>query len=274
MRVFLSYASEDRLIADETRTALAGRGHDVFFDRKSLKPATDYHTALRDKIYWADVFVFLISPSSIARTAYTLTEIDLADNRWGHPKGRVLPVLIVETPWDKIPPFLKGVSVYEPKGNVAAEIAEQVDAMTRTVGPVQWSVNRSVAVALVTAVAIAFGLVGWYAGGWKNRRFPLSIAWNTDAQIDNIVMDSQEHSFSCPAAGTSHDIWAADDRRSYGFTSSICTAAVHAGVLQRALGGPVRVRAAGVKSTFIADEQNGIKPIPAEGDAPTFSFVK
>jgi hypothetical protein len=47
MKVFLSYASEDRQIAEEIQLALTGAGHNVFFDRESLAPAGEFYSRLR-----------------------------------------------------------------------------------------------------------------------------------------------------------------------------------------------------------------------------------
>ena len=42
MIVFLSYASENRDIAEQVNLALTGAGHKVFFDRDSLPAGDDY----------------------------------------------------------------------------------------------------------------------------------------------------------------------------------------------------------------------------------------
>ena len=69
MKIFLSYASEDRPQAEEIQLALAGAGHEVFFDRESLPAGGDYHTRIKASVDAADLFVFLISPDSVARVA-------------------------------------------------------------------------------------------------------------------------------------------------------------------------------------------------------------
>ena len=126
MKIFLSYASEDRPRAEEIQLALAGAGHEVFFDRESLPAGGDYHTRIKASVDAAELFVFLISPDSVAAGGYALTEMGYARSRWPHPKGHVLPVLLRPTPFTTIPAYLKSVTVLEPSGNTAAEVVASV----------------------------------------------------------------------------------------------------------------------------------------------------
>src|SRR5215510_5682057 len=119
MQIFLSYASEDREIADLIHLALLGGGHKVFFDRESLPPGGDYHARIRNAVEHSDLFLFLISPNSVAQGSYALTELKYARARWPHPKGRVLPVRLRAVSWETIPGYLKAVTVLEPEGNPA-----------------------------------------------------------------------------------------------------------------------------------------------------------
>jgi len=132
MKIFLSYASEDRPQAEEIQLALAGAGHDVFFDRESLPASGDYHARIKASVDEADLFVFLISPDSVALGGYALTEMGYARSRWPHPKGHVLPVLLRPTAFPTMPAYLKSVTVLEPRGNAAAEV---VAATARLAAP-------------------------------------------------------------------------------------------------------------------------------------------
>lgn len=131
MKVFLSYAAENRAIAEETRLAVVGAGHHVFFDKDELPPAGDFHSRLREAVSSADAFVFLVSPHSVEPGTYTLTELKLARERWPHPKNHVLPVLIEPTPRERIPAYLLAVTILEPEGNAPAEVASAIDALAR-----------------------------------------------------------------------------------------------------------------------------------------------
>lgn len=129
MRIFVSYASENRELADQVHLALTGRGHTVFFDRDSLPPGGDYHERIRAILEQSDVFVFLISPNSVSPGSYALTELKYARDKWPHPKGAVLPVIVQQVPWESIPSYLKAVTVLEPEGNVPAEVLLAVSGL-------------------------------------------------------------------------------------------------------------------------------------------------
>jgi len=126
MKLFLSYASEHQLVADEIALALSGAGHEVVFDTSWLKPGDDYNGRLRDAFDRTDGLVFLISPESVRAGRYALSELKFAREKWPHPAGHVLPVMVKSTPLEDIPPYLRAVSILKPEGNVAAEVASAV----------------------------------------------------------------------------------------------------------------------------------------------------
>jgi hypothetical protein len=123
MKIFLSYASEDRAVAEDVYLALTAAGHQVFFDRGDLKAGTDFHARIEDAVKAADLVVFLISARSIAPGSYTLTELKYVREKWPHPKGRLVPVKLGEVSFEAIPAYLRSVTVLEPEGDVAAEVA-------------------------------------------------------------------------------------------------------------------------------------------------------
>ena len=123
MKIFLSYSSKDRTKAEEIALALQAQGHGVFFDKDDLSGGEDFHAVIRDHIANTDLFIFLISPESVRPGAYTLTELRLVREKWASPKQHVLPVLLEPTDMETIPAYLKGVTIFEAVGNVAAEVA-------------------------------------------------------------------------------------------------------------------------------------------------------
>lgn len=131
MKLFISYPSNQRDLAERLRIALEGEGHSVFTDRAELKEGETYHEALREAVDAAEGLVFLITPKSVAPGSYALTELDLAQRQWRSPSGRVLPVLVEPTPLASIPPYLRAVTLLQPKGDV---VAETVAAMARLRG--------------------------------------------------------------------------------------------------------------------------------------------
>lgn len=101
-------------------------GHTVFFDRSGLPPGEAYNASIRREISAADVFVFLLSPSSVRPGCYALSELKFANAKWPSPAGHVLPVLVAPTPSPAVPPYLLAVTILEPAGNVAAEAAAAI----------------------------------------------------------------------------------------------------------------------------------------------------
>jgi formylglycine-generating enzyme required for sulfatase activity len=126
MKVFLSYASEDLAVAEAINLALRSDGHDVFFDREDLPPGESFHARIRLGIEGSDLFVFLVSAQALDAGSYTLNELEIAQQVWKVPSGRILPVLLRPTDLRDIPSYLKAVTLLEFRGNVPAAVTEAV----------------------------------------------------------------------------------------------------------------------------------------------------
>lgn len=129
MRIFVSYSSQDRELADAIRLALKGAGHEVFFDREDLPAGESYDVRILEAIEASDLLVYLVSPESVADGAYARTELGFARKRWRNPGGRIIPVVVRSVPVDALPAYLRAVTLLEPEGDVAAEVVEAVDAL-------------------------------------------------------------------------------------------------------------------------------------------------
>jgi hypothetical protein len=127
MKIFLSYASEDRSTAEAIAFSLRDRGHEVFLDRDGLRVGEGFDKSIEQAVNKSNIFIFLISPQSVAEGRYTLTELTFARQKWPSPSGHVLPVRVRTTSLDQIPSYLKAVTILEPHGNVAAETSAKVD---------------------------------------------------------------------------------------------------------------------------------------------------
>ena len=127
MKIFLSYPSDCRDVAEQIYLALAASRHKVFFDRDILTAGYDYHTRLRAALEDSDALVFLISPKSVAAGSYSLTELKFARQKWSDPHRRVLPVMIEPVSYAQIPNYLQAVTILEPEGNVAAEVVAALE---------------------------------------------------------------------------------------------------------------------------------------------------
>jgi hypothetical protein len=140
LQIFLSYAAEDKDIAEPVAFALRARGHNVFFDRDDLPPGGEYDMRIEKAVEQSSLFVFLLSENSIAKGRFTLTELEFARRKWRNADGHVLPVIIKAVPFQEIPNFLKSVTVLEPQGNIAAEVGAAVDPLAQRVKSGQMTV--------------------------------------------------------------------------------------------------------------------------------------
>jgi hypothetical protein len=132
MRVFLSYSTKQRDIAERIAVGLHQIKVKVFFDRESLPAGEEYDARIRREVQRCDLFVFLISPDSISQPSYARTELGFASKQWPSPSGRVLPVVVVPVENERaIPPYLAAVTILHPKGNIVAEVVAEVQGMQK-----------------------------------------------------------------------------------------------------------------------------------------------
>ena len=157
MKLFISYAAEDKSVAEQIYFALLGVGHELFFDRASLPPGGDYNERVRDAINKTELFIFLISEYSTAVDSYALTELHMAQQKWAHPKSHVLPVMLNQTDYSVIPNYLKAVTLLEPQGNLAAETVRAVAELEASQKSKLRSILMATAFLFVTlGIAVAF----------------------------------------------------------------------------------------------------------------------
>ena len=174
MRVFVSYASEQRTTADRIANGLRQAGHRVFFDRDALQPGDGYDDAIRREIEKSDLFVFLVSPQSVESGGYALTELGFARKRWLNPSGRVLPVMVAATPIEAIDPYLRSVSILSPKGDVVAEVLGRVSDIHR---------RRRLRLGMLAVAAAILAAAGGYAL-WQSSQM-----LGVDYDIDGTATD-------------------------------------------------------------------------------------
>jgi hypothetical protein len=122
MRVFISYAHEDRELAERIRGTLAAAGFDCFLDRHSLPPGQEYGVRIGQAIARADLFVFVLSAPALEPGSYALTELSFAERKWPNPAGYVLPVAPVNREVGTLPAYLRPINVFQAQGNTEAEI--------------------------------------------------------------------------------------------------------------------------------------------------------
>src|SRR5919106_2351629 len=122
MRIFLSYASQDREQAKLIYPALREQGHKVFFDRTDLPAGDEYHNRIREAIQNSHLFIFLLSPNAVDAGSYTLEELSIAEKAG----SKLLPVVLREPPIDQVPASIRAVTFHQPAGNLVASVAAEV----------------------------------------------------------------------------------------------------------------------------------------------------
>jgi formylglycine-generating enzyme required for sulfatase activity len=157
MRIFLSYAWQDREQAKSIYLALRDQGHRVFFDRADLPAGDEYHNRIREAIEGCQLFIFLVSPQALDAESYTLTELDIAEKS----RRKLFPVTLGEIDFEKLPPSLKAVTVLRPDGNIPASVAAEVHRIA-TGFKRTWLKRAAIALSLLVlgGAAIFYGIDG------------------------------------------------------------------------------------------------------------------
>lgn len=187
MKIFISYASEERPIADELAVRLRTEGHTVFLDKDNLPEGEGYDAQIRAAIASCDLFLFLVSPLSVQSGRYTMTELKFAREQFPNPKGRVLPVMTQATPFSGIPAYLSAITILQPQGNLVAETVAEADRLLD-----QHSRGRWLRIGGAAAVAVILGLAG--VSWWRSDTAPppcqlsaLLLAQNVDGLALDII---------------------------------------------------------------------------------------
>ena len=160
-KVFLCHASEDKPVAERIELALSAAGYRVFYDEQSLPPGADFHARIEQAILECDLFIFLISASSIAVGKFTLTELKFARKRWPSPIGRVLPVNLQNLPTKEIPAYLTAATLLTVAGNPASEVRAAAESMCAA-APRRKLRRIAVTIAVVSLVLTLSLTVWWF----------------------------------------------------------------------------------------------------------------
>lgn len=148
MKIFVSYASEHRSLAEALAAELTPLGHRVFLDRHNLPPGESYTDQIRKSIEQSDLFIFLISPEAVTPGRYTMSELQVMQETAPSPSGRVLPVMAAPTQMPDVPDYLRNVTILTPAG----------DLVTETLNAVAAGESRSKRRRQVKTAAVSFGL--------------------------------------------------------------------------------------------------------------------
>jgi hypothetical protein len=131
VRVFLSYSRHQLEVAERIASALRLEGHEVFFDRDTIAGGEAFHAKIRGEIRRSHALVFLVSPDSVASDSYARSELRVAEREWKSHAERILPVMVVPTPWDGVPGILRELNTIDGGGNIVPEVMYAVEQIAR-----------------------------------------------------------------------------------------------------------------------------------------------
>jgi len=158
MRVFISYTSEQRQLAERLTLGLRNEGHAVFFDKETLPAGASFDDRIRAALRRSHIFLFLVSHASLQEGAYAQTELNLARRRWPNPAGKVLPVLTEQIAVEELPPYLRAVSVLAPQGDLVADVLDAIERLSRER---RLGIARRVVAAAVLLLCTSIGAWWW-----------------------------------------------------------------------------------------------------------------
>lgn len=199
-RVFISHAREDAKIAERIALAVRGRHCKVFLDEHDLPPGGNYEARIHQAIKSSSVFVFLISPASVTEGRYPLTELKFAREKWSHPADHVLPVPVVETPFERVPEYLRAASIMKTHGDVPAEVAAAVDAMLPKTRKRVGAIAAGLAIVIVGLSAFYLGPRFWSTKSDDTHQSELIAPGNSDTPTPSRSAPPSRSAVSFPAA--------------------------------------------------------------------------
>ena len=130
------------------------------------------------------------------------------------------------------------------------------------------------AVALSTVLGLIYTVVGLTGPpappASPTPEQPPMMNWNKALMLegDDVGIESK---FTCPPGGVPGRVWGTDV---YASGSSLCSAAVHAGLLKASNGGVVRVRTLGPQSPFNGSLRNGVESSSTPSTQRAFEVLK
>ena len=171
MKIFLSHADEQKQVAEQIAIALRNAGHSVFLDKDDLPSGGDYNARLSRAIKRSDLFIYGISPESVAEGSYARTELLFAEKRFRKAVNHLLPVMLAPTSYEQVPAYAGSVTILTPTGNVVAEVVQAVADMESGLAGERLSARQG---AHLLLVVLAAGLLLNALYQWSYPRFEVT----------------------------------------------------------------------------------------------------
>jgi hypothetical protein len=160
VRIFLCHASEQHSLAARLATVLRGQAHKVFLDRDDLPPGNSFDDRIRQAIKKSQLFIFLVSPNAVEKNAYTLSELKFAREKWPSQADHILPIMVIDTPFDSIPAYISGLTIMRPEGNLIAEVLAETEKIRHRYRMRQVFIASSWTIAISLSLLLVFYIFG------------------------------------------------------------------------------------------------------------------
>lgn len=121
LRIFLSYATADRVYAHKLQSLLSQRPNVRIFTTETLSAGEDWQSRLKDELSQCDVFLVLLSPNSVD-SKWVLHELGAA---WAIDKP-IVPIVTHPEVFSKIPVMLSQTQFVEIKDLEKPEVINQI----------------------------------------------------------------------------------------------------------------------------------------------------
>jgi TIR domain len=148
MQIFLSYASEQRTIATSLAHRLRSNGYRVLYDASDIIPGESFDAKLQSLIARANLYIFIASEDSIRPGCYALSELSITERKWPNPADKVLTLIVDNLPIERLPAYLRSVSILTAKGDLIADVVSAVGALRRK------NLRRMLSRTIITSIAI------------------------------------------------------------------------------------------------------------------------
>jgi hypothetical protein len=120
--IFLSHSSKDRVFASRISSALTRRGIKVFYSRKNIRGAQQWHDEIGKALARCNWFLIVLSPAAV-RSEWVKRELvyALQAKRYGR---RIAPLLLKSCKTDKLSWTLSGFQYIDFRRNFDAGLSE------------------------------------------------------------------------------------------------------------------------------------------------------
>jgi len=190
MKIFLSYASEQREIATSLAHRLRSNGYKVLFDASDIMPSESFDAKINTLITQATLFIFLASEDSVLPGCYALTELRIAESQWPSPVDRVLPVIVDNISVEMLPSYIRSVSILTSRGDLIGDVLSAVGILRRK------HLKRMLRYAMFMTLAIALVV----AGLWQMSVLNVSGPPNQLKWFDDYKMSAQDGAYLLSAS--------------------------------------------------------------------------